>query len=99
MLNQSRMLKSLVDLWQSEIYNCEEKRIAELNGKDYNNYFKDKGFWGNIEHGAKVYLKENMQSSSSYKKFCIAILKNDMVLTYLKFTPTYKERLNRLKVE
>lgn len=99
MLNQSRMLKSLTDLWQSEIYNCEEKRIAELNGKDYNNYFKDKGFWGNIEHGAKIYFKENMQSSSSYKKFCIAILKNDMVLTYLKFTPTYKERLNRLKVE
>ena len=52
-------------------------------------------FWKNILKGANIYLKENIHSTSSWKRFCIAIMKNDVTLKYLGFASCTSEKLMR----
>ena len=54
-------------------------------------------YWENALSGAEVWFKENIHSTSSWKRFCIAILKNDVTLKYLGFAPTATERLARAR--
>lgn len=53
------------------------------------------GFWDNVLSAANIWFKENIHSTSSWKRFCVAILKNDVTLKYLGFAPTTKERVAR----
>lgn len=54
-----------------------------------------KKYWSNVSKGANVWFKENIHSTSSWKRFCIAILKNDVSLKYLGFAQTTGERMAR----
>lgn len=45
-----------------------------------------------IRSSADIYFKENIHSINNYKGFAVGILKDDIVMKYLGFTPTLRER-------
>lgn len=106
MLESSQTLHDLAVLWneqggksltpmedmQNYAGKKEKKVVPKL--EDPPEYGSD-AFWDNIRRAANVWFKENIHSTSSWKRFCIAILKNDVTLKYLGFAPTTKERVAR----
>lgn len=76
----------------------EDNRIDELPSDKIPKEGTDE-FYNNVVSGAGIWFKENVHSTSSFKRVSIAMLKNDATWKYLGFGPTLKERMARAKAE
>lgn len=103
MIKTSSTLSDIVfNKWlYNEIESYDKYRYRKLHNLEYegrteNISESEDDKWKLIQKGVLIWFKENHKCNSSYKKFAIAIIKNDTMLTYLNFNPTYKERHARL---
>lgn len=95
-INNTPTLKKLCERWNNGyIYSPEELRIAMVKNKTLPKKEVSDDFWENIERGASIWFRENIHSTSSWKRFAAAIYRGDFSLKYLGFVPTYKERMAR----
>ena len=95
-LNKSPKLIELSNKWnRGEIYSPEEFRISLIKNLKLEEKEVSEDFWDNILKGANLWFKENIHSTSSWKRFAVAIIQGDYTLKYLGFVPTYKERMTR----
>ena len=95
-LNKSPKLVELANKWNNgEIYTPEEFRMSLVKKEKLNKIKISEDYWDNIIKGANIWFKENIHSTSSWKRFAVAIIKGDYTLKYLGFVPTYKEKMAR----
>ena len=105
LLKSSSKLYDLATLWNEQggksltpledQQNFIGKKKVEIPKVDNPAEEGSKEFWKNVLSGARVWFRENIHSTSSWKRFSIAILKNDVTLKYLGFAQTSTERLAR----
>ena len=96
LINSSPTLYKFCEKWNNgEIYTPEEYRRSLITKNKLNKVNVSGDYWENNLKGATIWFKENIHSTSSWKRFAVAIYQGDYTLKYLGFVPSYKERMAR----
>lgn len=88
--------RSLTPLEAIQNYAGKKKKVVIETDPEPADIGSDK-FWSNVRKGMNIWFKEDIHSTSSWKRFVVAIMKNDVTLKYLGFAPTSTERMARAK--